>query len=67
MHVEELLCKREPRNDHNRYAVSLKKKGGIHVSCQLWALCDLLILNCTARGGKLADSGDLVSGSPAAS
>ena len=35
---EELLCKREPHNDHDRYAVAVKKKGGIHVSCQLWPL-----------------------------
>ena len=28
---EELLCEREPHNDHDRYAVAMKKKGGIHV------------------------------------
>ena len=26
---EELLYEREPRNDHDRYAVAVKKKGGI--------------------------------------
>ena len=35
---EELLCEREPHNDHDQYAVAVKKKGGIHVSCQLWLL-----------------------------
>ena len=35
---EELLCELEPHNNHDRYVVAVKKKGGIHVSCQLWPL-----------------------------
>ena len=35
---EELLCEREPHNDHDWYTVAVKKKGRIHVSCQVWPL-----------------------------
>lgn len=65
---EELLCEREPHNDHDRYAVAVKKKGGIigHLPRKIARVCSLLLrrgdtIRCTARG-KRQYSRDLPQG-----
>ena len=57
MDGEELLCEQESHDDHDRYSVAVKKKGGIHNSCQLWPLHSRM-------RWQLADSGHFGSRSP---
>ena len=56
---EDLLCEREPHNDHDQYAVPVKKKGGIigHLPRKIGRVCSLPLqrgdkIGCTATGKR---------------